>query len=70
MEITLLIVIGVLVVTNATTVVFLTRKKKKGFESYSNLDLLSDLVNNHKSLIEIKRIAPGEVFLRSPRDVT
>lgn len=68
MEIMIGIIIG-LITTNILTIVLYFNQKKKKPTEYGNLELLSDLINNNKTIIEIKRIAPGKIFLRSPRDL-
>ena len=34
-----------------------------------DLRLLSDLMSNERAIIEIKRIAPSSMFIRSPKDM-
>lgn len=45
------------------------RKMSKGARTEKDLRLLSDLMTNGHTLIQIKRIAPEEYFVRSPRDM-
>lgn len=35
-----------------------------------DMALLSDLMNKDRAIIEIRRIAPSSMFIRSPRDLT
>ena len=46
---------------------FLFKKKPTKQESYEAQELLRDLLTG-SALIEVRRIAPTDVFLRSPRD--
>jgi len=52
---------------NAFTLYKLKTDKPKRAESYDAKALLRDLLNGD-SLIRITRIAPEDVFLRSPKD--
>jgi hypothetical protein len=61
-----ILVILILVVSNGLTLYFLKKKPGKT-QDFSELELLSDLVNNHRAMIEIRRIDPAEIFLRSPK---
>ena len=70
MELILLVIIGLLLISNAIFVYLYAKKKnKRGLSDYSDLALLSDLVNNHQAMIKITRVDPGNIFLRSPKDV-
>lgn len=44
------------------------RKETPQSKRQHDLRILQDLMGNGRSLIEIKRIAPSEFFIRSPRD--
>lgn len=42
--------------------------KKPPSQESKDLQLINDLMTSGKSLIEIRRIAPNNFFIRSPRD--
>lgn len=62
------LIVSVLILSNFLFIILYFKKPKKEV-SYDNLELLSDLINNNKAIIEVRRIAPGRLFLRSPRDL-
>jgi hypothetical protein len=44
-------------------------KRKPESKKQQDMRLIQDLMTNGRSLIEIKRIAPSDYFIRSPRDI-
>jgi hypothetical protein len=47
----------------------LSKIKKPPIGPKEDIALLHDLMKNNRTLIEIKRIAPSEYFIRSPKDM-
>lgn len=66
MDLTLGIFLGLSLAINAIFVYRIKTTKNKPLESYEVRDLLHDLTAGD-ALVQIKRIAPSDVFLRSPR---
>jgi hypothetical protein len=58
----------VLFLSNIIFIVLYIRGKKQT-EPTDSLHILTDLLKRHRVLVELKRIEPGQVFLRSPKDV-
>jgi hypothetical protein len=44
------------------------KPKNKEQRIKEDMQLLQDLMSNGRTLVEIKRIAPSDYFIRSPRD--
>lgn len=65
---TTLLVIGLLVSLNLNIFMLFRERslKKARKESYEVKELLHDLTGGH-ALVEIRRVSPTDVFLRSPR---
>lgn len=53
---------------NIYTSIKLFKNSKQG-KVQKDLTLLNDLMNRDRAIIEIRRIAPQQIFLRSPKDI-
>lgn len=69
MNLTLGIFLGLSLAVNALFIYRFKTTKHKPLESYEVRDLLHDLTSGD-ALVHIKRIAPTDVFLRSPRGMS
>ncbi len=56
-----------LLVFNSSLILFLIFHNKKPNQTDLDIELLSDLSQRNRSLIEIKRISPESFFIRNPR---
>jgi len=68
MQLTLLIICIFLFVSNMVFIVLYTRKPKQIKQDNESIQILADLLKNRRVLVELRRVDPGQVFLRSPRD--
>ena len=65
------ILIALLIASIIINIYFFSRKIKSSEKAKieKDLGLLTDLMSQDRAIIEIKRIAPQSMFIRSPRDL-
>lgn len=67
-NLTLMVTLGLSLILNSVFCYNFYKNSKKAQEQ-KDMRLLQDLMSKGRVLIEIKRIAPEQFFLRSPRDL-